>query len=79
MFYCRNLKIELVQFNDATNADLKEATGVDITNLATISDLASLNAEINKTYKDKFKTVPGDSSKLCNVLDNDVAKKSYLR
>ena len=57
-------------------ADLKGATGVDTFNLAAKSDLASLKADVDKTDIDKLKTFPVDLSKLNNIADNDVVKKT---
>ena len=55
---------------------LKKATGVDTSNLAAKSDLASLKAEVDKIDIDKLKTVPFDLFKLSNVVDNGVVKKT---
>ena len=62
--------------NYATKADLKNATVVDTSKLAAKSDLVSLKAEVDKIDVDKLKTVPVDLSKLSNVADNDVVKKT---
>ena len=35
-----------------------------------------MKAEVDKTARDKLKTVPADLSKLTIVTDNDVVKKS---
>ena len=56
----------------ATRANLKEATGVDTSNEAAKSDLASLKADVNKLGTDNLKIVSADLSKLNNVVDNDV-------
>ena len=56
----------------ATRANLKEATGVDTSNEAAKSDLASLKADVNKLGTDNLKIVSVDLSKLNNVVDNDV-------
>ena len=60
----------------ATKAELKNATGVDTCKLAAKSDLASLKAEVDKIDVGKLKTVPVDLSKLRNVVNNDVVKKT---
>ena len=72
----RNMKVELDLTDCATKADLKEATGVDTSNLAAKSDLAILKPEVDKIDEDKLKTVPTDITKLSNVVDNDVVKKA---
>ena len=59
-----------------TKSDLKEALGADTSNLAAKSDLVSLKAEVDKISIDKFKTISADLSKLSNVVDNDVVKKT---
>ena len=40
------------------------------------SDLGSLKAEVDKIDIDKLKTVHPDLSKLSNVVDNDVVRKT---
>ena len=62
--------------NYATKVDLKNATEVDTSKLAANSDLASLKAEIDKIDVDKLKTVPADLSKLSNVVNLGVIKKT---
>ena len=68
-----NVQVDL--YNYATKADLKNVTEIDTSKLALNSNLASLKAEIDKIDVDKLKTVPGDLSKISNVLNNDVVKK----
>ena len=70
-----NVKVELDLSSYATKAELKNATGVDTSKLAAKFDLVSLKAEVNKIDVDKLKTVPVDSSKLSNVVNNEVVKK----
>ena len=70
------MKVELDLSNYATKTNLKEATGIDTSNLAAKSDLASLKAETDKIDVDKLKAVPVDLSKLSNVANNDVVKKT---
>ena len=55
---------------------LKNATGVDTSKLAAKSDSASLKAETDQIDVDKLKTVPVDLSKLNNVVNNVVVKKT---
>ena len=71
-----NVKVELNLSNYTKNADLKGATSVDRFNLTAESDLASLNDQVDKINIDKLKAVPADASKLSNVGDNDVVKKT---
>ena len=69
-----NVKVDLS--NHATKTNFKKATGIDTSNLAFKSDLATLKAEVDKIYVDKLKTVPIDLSKLSNVVDDEVVKKT---
>ena len=48
----------------ATKAHLKGAVGVDTSNLAAKSDLASLKAKVDKIDIGKSNTIPVDLSKL---------------
>ena len=57
-------------------ADSKVAVGVDISHFAIKSDLASLEAAVDKADVHKQISVPDDLSKLRNVVDNDVVKKN---
>ena len=69
-----NVNVDLSNYT--TEADLKNATGIDTSNLALKSNLAKLKAEIYKIDVDKLKPVPADLSKLSNVFTNDVVKKT---
>ena len=69
-----NVKVDLSNY--ATKTDLKNATGIDTSKLAAKSDLASLKAEIDKLDIDKLIPVPVDSSKLRDVIKNEVVKKT---
>ena len=62
--------------NYATKADLKLATGIDISKLAAKSDLDSLKAEVDKLNIAKLVPLPVDLSKLNDVVKNDVVKKT---
>ena len=55
--------------NYVTEADLKNATGIDTSKLATKSDLASLKAEVDKIDVDKLKTVPDNLSNLKSKVE----------
>ena len=48
--------------------------GLDTSNLATKSDLASLKAEVDKVDLDTLKNIPVDLSNLRNIVDKDVVK-----
>ena len=72
----RDITVKVDLSNYATKANLRNATGADTSKLASKSDLASLKAEADKGDIDKVKTVPVDLSKLSNVVNNDVVKKT---
>ena len=55
---------------------MENTTGIDTSKLALKSNLANLRAEIDKINVDKFKTLPADLSKLSNVVNNEVVKKT---
>ena len=65
-----------IDFQVATKVDLENSTGFDTSKLAAKFDLISLKAEVDKIDDNKLKTVPVDLSKLINVLNNDVIKKT---
>ena len=69
-----DVKVDLSNY--AIKVDLRNATGIDTSKLAAKFDLASLKAEVDKIDVDKIKTVPIDLSKLNNVVNNEVVKKT---
>ena len=71
-----NIKVDLSNY--AAKTDLKKATGIDTSKLSAKSDLASLKVEADKIDVDKLKTVSVDLSKLRNVVNNDVVKKTTV-
>ena len=72
----RNVKIELNLSNHATKGDLKKETGADKSEFAKRTDLASLKSEVDELDIDKLKTFPDTLSKLSNVVDSNVVKKT---
>ena len=70
-----NVKVDLS--NSATKTDLKDATGIDTSNFALKSNLASLKTELDKLDIDKLVRVPVNLSKLSDVVKNDVKKTVY--
>ena len=72
---CMYVKVEFNLSNYAIKSDTIKTTGVDTSECARKTDLASLKLEVNELDIDKLKTVPVDLSKLSNVGDNDVVKK----
>ena len=71
-----NVRVELDLPSYATKLDLKETTGIGNSNFALKSNLTSLKTEIDKIDIEKLKTVPKDLSKLSDVVDNDVIRKT---
>ena len=69
------MKVELDLSNYATKADLKNATGVDISKFAKKLDFVNLKSDVDKLDIDKLKNVPNNLSNLKNKVDKvDVDK-----
>ena len=68
-----NVKVDLSNY--ATKTDLKNVTHVDTSSFALKTSLANLKTEVDKLDIDKLPPVPVDSSKLSDVVKNDVIKK----
>ena len=62
--------------NYATKADLKNTTRIKISKLALKLNLASLKAAMARIDIDKLKTVPVSLSKIGNVVNNDIVRKT---
>ena len=71
-----NVKVELDLSNYATKTDLKGTTGIGTSNLSLKSSSAKLKAEVDKRDLDKLKTVPVDLSKLSNIVNNEINRKT---
>ena len=71
-----NVKVDLSNY--AAKTHLKSGIRIDTSKLALKLYLANLKAEVDKIDVDKLKTVPVDLSKLSNVVNNDVVRKSCL-
>ena len=70
-----NIKVELDLSNYATKDNIKNITHVDVSSYATKTNLAALKTEVDKIDVDKLMTVPGDLTKLTNVVKNEAVKK----
>ena len=68
--------VKLDLSNYETKTDLEKVTGIDTSNLAAKSDLASVKVEVDKLDVDRLMTVPVYLSKLSNVVNNEVVKKT---
>ena len=59
-----NIKVELNLSNYATKADLKNATGGDISDFAKKTEFANLKSDVDKLDIDKLKNVASGLSSL---------------
>ena len=71
-----NIKVEIDLSNYATKKDINDITHVDTSNFALKTNVANLKTKVDKLDIDKLATVPVDLSKLSNVVENDVVKKT---
>ena len=62
--------------NYATKTDLNNVTHTYVSSFASKTNLAALKTEVDKLDTDKLKTTTIDLSKLSNVVENDVVKKT---
>ena len=62
--------------NYATKADIKNISHVDTSSFALKTNLSNLKTEVDKLDIDILVPVPTDLSKLSNVVENDVIKKT---
>ena len=69
-----NVKVDLS--NHATKSDIKNIIHADTSSFALRTNFASLKTEFDKLDIDKLVPVPVDLSKLCDVVKNDVVKKT---
>ena len=75
-----NVKVELNLSNHATKADLKNATGVDTSNIAKKTDLLNLKYYADKLDIDKFKNVRSGLNSLRSKVDKtDIGKLEPTR
>ena len=69
-----NVKVDLSNY--ATKTDLKNVTHVDASSFALKTNLADLKTEVDKLDIDKLAPVLADLSKLSDVVNIDVVKKT---
>ena len=69
-----NVKVDLSNY--ATKADIKNISHVDTSSFALKTNLSNLKTEVDKLDIDILVPVPTDLSKLSNVVENDVIKKT---
>ena len=70
-----NINVIVGFFNYATKSDLKNVRHVDTSSFALKTNLSSLKTEVDKLGIDNLVPVPVNSSKLSDVVKNDVVKK----
>ena len=73
-----NIKVQLDLINYATKDDIKNITHADVSGFASKTNLAVLKTKIEKLDAGKLKTVPADSTKLKNTVDNNLVKKLII-
>ena len=71
-----NVKAELDLSNYATKVDLKNATGVDVSDFAKKTDLANLKSDVDELNIDKLKNVPSNLSNLKSKIDKSNVDES---
>ena len=72
----RNINVKVDLSNYATKTDLKNVTHVDTSSFALKTNLGNLKTEVEKLDIDKLAPAPLLSSKLRDVVRNDVVKKT---
>ena len=71
-----NVRVELDIPDYVTKTDLKGATDIDTSTLASKTNLAGSKTKVKNLYVDKTKIVSVDLIKLRNLVDTDVVKKT---
>ena len=71
-----NVRVELDIPDYVTKTDLKGATDIDTSTLASKTNLAGSKAKVKNLYVDKTRIVSVDLIKLRNLVDTDVVKKT---
>ena len=72
----RGINVKINLSNYAIKADIKNILHVDTSSFALKTNLANLKIEVDKLDVDKLAPVPADLSKLSNVVNNEVFKKT---
>ena len=71
-----SIKVKIDLSNYVTNTDIKNISHVDTSSFALRTNLANLKTEVDKLDINKLKPIPEDLSKLSNIVQNDVVKKT---
>ena len=70
------IRVELDLSSYATKSDLQKVTSINTSKFTKKVDLGNLKSDVNDLVIDNLKTVPVDSSKLSNLVKNDVFKRT---
>ena len=71
-----SIKVKVNLRNYTTKTDLKSVTHVDTSSFVLKTNLANLKTEVDKLDIEKLAPVPVDLSKVNDVVENDVVKKT---
>ena len=72
----KNINVKVDLSNYATKADIKNISHVDTSSFALKTNLSNLKTEVDNFDIEKLVPVPVGSSKLSNVVKNEVFKKT---
>ena len=72
----RDINVKVDVSNYAKKTDIKNISHVHTSSFALKTNLATLKTEVDKLDIDKLAPVPADLSKLSDVVQNDVFKKT---
>ena len=72
----RNVNVKVDLSNYATKTDIKDISHGDTSSFGLKTNLANLKTEVDNLDIDKLVSIPGDLSKLGNVVKNGVVKKN---
>ena len=71
-----NINVKADLSNYETKANVKNISHIDTSSFALKTNPANLKTEVDKLDIDKLVQVPVDLSKLSNIVENEVAKKT---
>ena len=71
-----NVKVELSVSNYTTKANMKRATSIDTSTLASKTELTGLKTKVDNLGVYKLMSVSVDLSKISNDVDQDFVKKT---
>ena len=71
-----SIKVKIDLSNYTTKTDIKNISHVDTSSFVLKTNLANLKTEVDKLDIEKLAPVPVDLSKVNDVVENDVVKKT---